>query len=65
MFMVFIFLMVFYWALALYYSFRALTVQADPSNSKQRFSQYASGIVLIVSGLSTSIVVFPSESQIL
>ena len=65
MFTLFIFLMFFYWAMALYYSFKALTVKPDGSNAKQRFSQYASGIVLIVSGLSTAIVIVPSESQIL
>ena len=62
MFTLFIFLMFFYWAMALFYSFKALTVKPDASNAKQRFSQYASGIVLIVSGLSTAIVIVPSES---
>ena len=60
-----IFLMLFYWAMALYYSYKALTVPPSEKNAKKRFSQYASGIVLIVSGVSTAVVVFPSESQIL
>ena len=61
-FNVFFILMLFYGAMALYYNFRALTVKPDVSNQKQRFSQYASGLVLIVSGMSAAVLVFPAES---
>ena len=55
-------LMLFYAAMALYYNFRALTVKANDLNQKKRFSQYASGLVLIVSGMSAAVLVFPAES---
>ena len=58
-------LMLFYGSMALYYNFRALTVKPAATNQKQRFSQYASGLVLIVSGMSAAVLVFPAESQTL
>ena len=61
-FRLFLVIMMFYGTMALYYNFRALTVPATDMNQKKRFSQYASGLVLIVSGMSAAVVVFPAES---
>ena len=57
--------MIIYAFYAAYLSFRALSTSSLNKNGLARFKNQAGGLVLIVSGCTVSLVVFPFESQTL
>ena len=57
--------MIIYAIIAAYYSFRALSANSLTMNGLARFKNQAGGLILIVSGCTVSLVVFPFESQTL
>lgn len=61
----FLMFMIVYTIMATYYSIKALSTDINSSRIKQRFKNQASILVLIVSGCTVSLVVFPFESQTL